>query len=68
MRFTNTLRPGDTVEIDTETAEMYFNGQEVYTFSGSMIEVKPNTTTYSYTDSESSRDLVLTLEHQERHE
>jgi len=68
MRFTNTLKPDDVLKIDTETAEMYFNGQEVYSFSGSMIEVKPNTTTYSYSDRETSRDLDLTLEYQERHE
>jgi len=68
MRFTDSFRPGDILKVDSETGEVYLNNQEIYKFSGSLITAPPNVTTYTYSDSETNRDLNLTLEHQERYE
>jgi len=68
MKFNDPFNPGDTLKIDTDAANVLLNNQEVYDFSGNLFLIKPNTTTISYTDSEASRDLELTMEFQERYE
>ena len=68
MKFQGNLGPGDELKIDTDTGEVTLQGVETYSYSGSLFSLAPNTTSIQYTDSEASRDLELTLEHQERYE
>lgn len=68
MKYTGNLEPNDTLKVDTETGKMLLNNSETYQYSGSLPVLAPNTNTLTYTDSEGSRTISLTVEHQERYE
>lgn len=68
MNFNDDLRPGDELVIDTETAEVRLNGQEIYDFSGSLFALSPNGNTLTYSDSEGSRDLNVKIAYVERYQ
>lgn len=68
MKFNNSLRPGDKLEIDTETGEVRLNDQEVYNYSGSLFYLAPDGNTLTYSDSAGSRDLDVQLVYVERHQ
>ena len=67
MTFDNPLNPGDVMVIDTDTAEVMINSQEVFQFSGSLFYLSAGGNTLTYTDSEGSRDLNIDVVYVERY-
>jgi len=66
MKFNDPIRPDDELVIDTETAEVRLNGQEIYNFSGSLFSLTSNGNTLTYSDSAASRNLDVSFAYTER--
>ena len=66
MIINHTLSPGDKLEIDTDKGTITINGEEVHDIDGEIFNLPPGTSSIEYSDSESSRDLKLTVEFTKR--
>lgn len=62
------LNPGETFVIDPETMEITVDGDPVYgKFDGDFPDILPGDTSIAYTDSETSRNVELSIVKEDRH-
>lgn len=67
MNINPDLAPDDEIVIDSETGVVTKNGEEIYDINGEIFDLSEGSNSIQYSDSESSRDLMLEIEFEERY-